>query len=410
MSTQIAALPDAPAATDPVEAFDAKAFTFNASLAAFRTQANALGQEMQINADVAAALILVMALPQFAGTSTSSVTVGTGARTFTTQAGKGWLPGQIVVASSGANYVKGTVTDYTGTDLQLNVTSINGSGTYAAWNIGLSYDGLSLAKSGDNDDIGSLGNRTSTVYTTGGTGTAYVIAPKPAITAYTVGQSFMVKFHAAPGSAPTMQINGIVTPPNLVRELADGTYQNIYPNEFPANHQSPCRLVSATQLLVERLPSAYFGTPVAASSGTAITFSAIPAGVREVTLDLNAVSTAGSAFIRFRLGSGSTSTTGYASTSTYVGSGTGGNDSTSGFDGSGDNNASWERTGSIVFKRVGATNTWLISGAYRFAAGFSQSHFGGITLAGALDRVVVTTTNGTDPFDGSGTVALNYRY
>lgn len=153
MSTQIAALPDAPAATDPVDTFDAKAFAFNAALAAFRTQANAMALEMQINADVAASLILAMALPQFAGTSTSSVTVGTGPRTFGTQAGKGWLPGQIVVATSGANYVKGTVTDYTGTDLDLNVTSINGSGTYAAWNIGLSYDGLALAGSGDNDNI-----------------------------------------------------------------------------------------------------------------------------------------------------------------------------------------------------------------------------------------------------------------
>lgn len=156
MSTQIAALPDAPAATDPVDTFDAKAFAFNAALQAFRTQANAMALEMQINADVAAELILAMALPQFAGTSTSSVTVGTGTRTFETQAGKGWLPGQIVVATSGANYVKGTVTAYTDTDLELNVTSINGSGTYAAWDIGLSYDGLELAKAGDNPDITRL--------------------------------------------------------------------------------------------------------------------------------------------------------------------------------------------------------------------------------------------------------------
>lgn len=156
MSTQIDALPDAPAATDPVDTFDSKAFSFNAALAAFRTQANAMAAEMQINADVAAAIILAMALPQFAGTSSSSVTIGTGAKVFVTQTGKGWLPGQIVVVTNGANYVKGSVTSYSGADLSINVTSVNGTGTFGVWDIGLSYDGLSLAKSGPNSDITSL--------------------------------------------------------------------------------------------------------------------------------------------------------------------------------------------------------------------------------------------------------------
>lgn len=153
MSTQIEQFTKAPNPLDDQEVFDVDMARYVTETLRFVTQANALGLEMQINADVAAALILAMALPQFAGTSTSSVTVGTGTRTFTTQAGKGWIVGQIVVASSGANYVKGTVTNYAGTALELNVTSINGSGTYAAWDIGLSYDGLALAKSGVNNDI-----------------------------------------------------------------------------------------------------------------------------------------------------------------------------------------------------------------------------------------------------------------
>lgn len=156
MSTKIEQFTKAPNPLEDQEVFDVDMARYITETLRFVTQANTLGQEMQINADVAAALILAMALPQFAGTSTSSVTVGTGPRTFVTQAGKGWLPGQVVVVSSGANYVKGTVTDYTGTNLQLNVTSINGSGTFTAWGIGLSYDGLVLAKSGDNNDITRL--------------------------------------------------------------------------------------------------------------------------------------------------------------------------------------------------------------------------------------------------------------
>lgn len=149
-------LPPPPVPTDPVETFDTKAFAFNAALSVFRTQANDMAAEMQMNADVAAAIILAMALPQFSGTSSSSVSIGTGAKTFVTQTGKGWLPGQIVVVTSGANYLKGSVTSYSGANLSLNVTSVNGSGTFGVWDIGLSYDGLSLAKSGLNDDIFGL--------------------------------------------------------------------------------------------------------------------------------------------------------------------------------------------------------------------------------------------------------------
>ena len=158
MSTQIDALPDAPAATDPVETFDAKAFAFNAALQTFRSQTNALGSEMQTNADVAAALITAMALPQFMGTSTSSLAIGTGAKSFATQTSKEWVVGQVVVASSGSNYMKGQVAAYNaGTDvLDVNVTSVNGSGTFASWTIGLSYEGLSLAAAGVNDDITEL--------------------------------------------------------------------------------------------------------------------------------------------------------------------------------------------------------------------------------------------------------------
>ena len=66
-----------------IENFDAKAFAFNAALATFRSQANDLAAQVQINADLAAVLLLGMALPNFAGTSTTSLTIGTGSKSIT---------------------------------------------------------------------------------------------------------------------------------------------------------------------------------------------------------------------------------------------------------------------------------------------------------------------------------------
>lgn len=97
-------------------------------------------------------------------------------------------------------------------------------------------------------------NQTYTYFTTGGTGTAYTLTPSPAISAYTAGQSFFVVFSAASGAAPTLQISGVASPPNLVKQNPDGTYTNISAGDFPLNHRSRVTLISATQAWVEELP------------------------------------------------------------------------------------------------------------------------------------------------------------
>lgn len=76
----------------------------------------------------------------FNGTSTSSVAIGTGSKSWTTQAGKLWQVGQFVIAADSAtpaNYCYGQVTAYSGTSLTVNVTATGGSGTITAWAIGL---------------------------------------------------------------------------------------------------------------------------------------------------------------------------------------------------------------------------------------------------------------------------------
>jgi hypothetical protein len=74
-------------------------------------------------------------------TSTTSTLVGTGARTFTTQASKQYAAGMWVIVvrtSSPTTWMLGQVTSYSGTSLAISVSAINGSGTYTDWSIGVS--------------------------------------------------------------------------------------------------------------------------------------------------------------------------------------------------------------------------------------------------------------------------------
>lgn len=80
--------------------------------------------------------------PVFAGTSTSSVAVGTGAKTFTTQTGLAFTAAQrLRIANDDSSRVMvGTVTSYTSSTgaLVMNIDEITGSGTEADWNISVS--------------------------------------------------------------------------------------------------------------------------------------------------------------------------------------------------------------------------------------------------------------------------------
>jgi hypothetical protein len=92
-----------------------------------------------VAADASAQAAAAMAA-SFAGTSTSSVAVGLGEKTFVTQSGEQYTAGIFVtVVSSGSpsNFMFGQVVSYTGSSLVVNVQSTGGSGTYASWNISL---------------------------------------------------------------------------------------------------------------------------------------------------------------------------------------------------------------------------------------------------------------------------------
>lgn len=112
--------------------------------------------------------------------------------------------------------------------------------------------------------------QTFTAFTTTGTGTAYVLTPTPAISAYTAGLSFFITFNAASGAAPTLAISGVATPPSLVKQNPDGSYSNISAGDFSINHRSRVTLLSATQAWVEELPPVIgYGTLTGLSFSTA---------------------------------------------------------------------------------------------------------------------------------------------
>jgi len=152
------------------------------------------------------------------------------------------------------------------------------------------------------------------------------------------------------------------------------------------------------------------GTSQATTSGTSIDFTGIPSWVKRITVMLNGVSTNGTSNPQIQIGAGSVDTTGYASGLGFASSGSGQSGPiTTGFVFGGSaavnilyGNATLALLGSglWVYSLAGHLNS---SGtAYGISAGGSK------TLSGTLDRVRITTVNGTDTFD-AGSINILYE-
>jgi hypothetical protein len=149
------------------------------------------------------------------------------------------------------------------------------------------------------------------------------------------------------------------------------------------------------------------GTTVASTSGTSITFSSIPSWVKRITVMLNGVSTSGTSNYQIQIGSGSVTTTGYVGT---VSQGSTNVNFSAGFLLNNPAVASTNYSGSVVLTLI-ASNTWIESGLLgNNAASYPVFLSAGnsASLSGALDRVVITTVNGTDTFD-AGSINILYE-
>ena len=112
----------------------------------------------------------------YPSTSTTSLTIGTGAQSLTIGTGLGYTPAQpIIIANSVSNYMVGLVTSYnSGTGaLVANISSIAGSGTYTSWTINLNGASGPQGPTGPTGPTGaasSVAGPTGSVGPTGGTG------------------------------------------------------------------------------------------------------------------------------------------------------------------------------------------------------------------------------------------------
>ena len=140
------------------------------------------------------------------------------------------------------------------------------------------------------------------------------------------------------------------------------------------------------------------GTAQASTSGTSITFSSIPSWVKRITVIFNGVSTNGTSNPLIQIGSGSVTITGYVADSMIGTTGVSNTAFTSGF-GIAAALATNALSGVVTLYLLGS-NTWIASGMVASSINLVTGTVNGtVTLSGTLDRIVVTTVNGTDTFD-----------
>lgn len=147
---------------------------------------------------------------------------------------------------------------------------------------------------------------------------------------------------------------------------------------------------------------------VTCAGQTVIDFVGIPSWVKRITVMFNGVSTSGTSGILVQIGSGSFLTSGYASGSEANAQVT---TSTAGFV-TRTVVASDVISGGMTMRLSDATTNFWNSEHTLFRTTLSASGGGHVSLSGALDRVRITTVNGTDAFDttpSAGTINILFE-
>ena len=147
-------------------------------------------------------------------------------------------------------------------------------------------------------------------------------------------------------------------------------------------------------------------TSVASTSGTSINFTPIPSWAKRVTVIFSGVSTSGTSEKLIQLGAGSVTTSGYAATSSAVAGSVATMQSTAGFP-IFSVLAADSISGALTFDNV-TGNTWIGNGVVTGNSSSTLMQAGSIALSGTLDRIRITTVNGSDTFD-AGTINIAYE-
>jgi len=182
--------------------------------------------------------------------------------------------------------------------------------------------------------------------------------------------------------------------------------------QLPASNGNAFQIMrnDATAGSLEFADKIVSGTAQNSTSGTAINFTGIPSWAKRVTVMFIGVSTNGTSVPLIQLGAGSNQATGYLG----IGLSQANNGAaaivnyTTGFGIGADSRAVDIRHGFFTIVLAGS-NTWLCSGYIAQSDTTRiQSTSGSVSLSGTLDRVRITTVNGTDTFD-AGSINILYE-
>ena len=190
------------------------------------------------------------------------------------------------------------------------------------------------------------------------------------LTTPSTASDFTATFPAATGNVVTTGSSAVVTPAMLTQPLTSGT--------------------------------------AVTASGTSVDFTGIPSWVKRVTVMFREVSTNGISRVIVQLGATTITTSGYgaAGSTSFGGSSIANIGSGQGFiiEAS---SAAELRNGLMIFTNISG-NTWCGMSAFGNSGGAAGFGGGFVSLSGTLDRLRITTVNGTDTFD-TGSINILYE-
>ena len=163
--------------------------------------------------------------------------------------------------------------------------------------------------------------------------------------------------------------------------------------------------LSATGGITGSLKSA---TAQASTSGTSIDFTSIPSGIKRITVMFSGVSLSGTSNQLIQIGAGSVTTSGYVGGAAAAGTSGSQTTQTAGLQCGITATATFTITGQAILTNI-TGNTWVMTfNGTRQTDGYGLIGSSSIALGGTLDRVRITTVNGTDTFD-AGSINLIYE-
>ena len=151
-------------------------------------------------------------------------------------------------------------------------------------------------------------------------------------------------------------------------------------------------------------PRIVTATAVASTSGTSIDFTGIPSWAKRINVIFSGVRTNGTSDMTIQIGSGSVETSGYAST---VGNRVNEGSSIFGYQITQSLASNSIITGSYTLFLIGS-DEWIGSGVNIGSSNVPNFSAGRKAASGAVDRVRVTTKNGTDTFN-AGLINIMYE-